>query len=219
VGFNRRFDPDTRRLAERLRAGEIGEAQMVTIVNRDPRRPPLDFVKASGGLFMDFAVHDFDMVRFLTGEEVVEVYAAGGALIDPAIGAAGDVDTALITLRLTSGAFALVDNSRETHYGYDQRIEVYGTEGSLRMENRRPTAVVAETGRHLTYDRPYHSYVERYRESYVAQLEAFFRCVREGEAAAVSGTDAAAAVAVARAARSSWEQKAPVALGSGRSAR
>lgn len=212
VGFNRRFDPDVRRLAERLRAGEIGEVHMVIVTNRDPRRPPLDFVRASGGLFMDFSIHDFDMVRFLTGDEVVEAFAAGAALVDPAIGEAGDVDTALITLRLAGGAFALVDNSRETRFGYDQRIEVHGDAGSLRLENRRPTAVVAETGEHVRRDPPHATYVERYRDSYAAQLEAFFDCVRSGRTPAVGGADAAAAVAVAHAALRSQRTKARVAV-------
>ncbi|MDZ4769840.1 MAG: inositol 2-dehydrogenase, partial [Chloroflexota bacterium] len=129
IGFNRRFDPNHQRIKRAIESGEIGSPHLLHIVSRDPAPPPVSYIKVSGGMFFDMTIHDFDMARFLLGE-VVEVYAAGGVMVDAAIGEAGDIDTAVITLRFASGAIGTIDNSRKAVYGYDQRVEVFGSAGS-----------------------------------------------------------------------------------------
>ena len=141
VGFNRRFDPSFRKVKELVAAGRIGVPQLLRISSRDPAPPPLDYVKVSGGLFLDMMIHDFDMARFLIGEEVTELMATGHCLIDPAIGKCGDVDTAVVLLKFKSGALGTIDNSRQAVYGYDQRIEVFGSEGCVVVGNKTPTEV------------------------------------------------------------------------------
>ena len=145
IGFNRRFDPNFSRVREVVAAGEIGEPHILRITSRDPAPPPIDYVKVSGGIFLDMTIHDFDMARFLMGSEVEEVYAAGGVLVDPAIGEAGDVDTAVITLHFANGALGVIDNSRQAVYGYDQRVEVFGSGGVVSADNAYPnTATVSD---------------------------------------------------------------------------
>ena len=140
VGFNRRFDPSFRRVQEIVAAGEIGEPQILRITSRDPAPPPIEYVQVSGGIFLDMTIHDFDMARFLMGREVESVYAAGEVLIDPAIGQAGDVDTAVITLHFENGALGVIDNSRQALYGYDQRVEVFGSGGLVTADNDYPNS-------------------------------------------------------------------------------
>jgi myo-inositol 2-dehydrogenase/D-chiro-inositol 1-dehydrogenase len=141
VGFNRRFDPSFAALHDAVREGRVGKLEMVSITSRDPAPPPLDYIKVSGGLFRDMTIHDFDMARWLLGEDPVEVFATGSCLVDPGIGQAGDIDTALVTLKTGSGALCQISNSRRAVYGYDQRIEVLGEKGMLRAENKLPTTV------------------------------------------------------------------------------
>jgi len=143
VGFNRRFDHNFRRARELVQSGALGEPHLVRITSRDPAPPPLAYVKVSGGLFLDMTIHDFDMARYLTGSEVVEVYAQGAVLVDPAIGEAGDVDTAVVTLVFASGALGMIDNSRKAAYGYDQRVEVFGSKGSAACSNDTPSRLPA----------------------------------------------------------------------------
>jgi myo-inositol 2-dehydrogenase/D-chiro-inositol 1-dehydrogenase len=143
VGFNRRFDPSVLKLRQEVSEGTLGELHSLRIVNRDPKSPDIDFVRRSGGMLMDFTIHDLDTARFLSASEIDEVYAVGAALVDPEIAAAGDIDTAVVTLRLASGAFCVIDNSRQTHYGYDQRFEAFGSNGNLAVDNLRPTSVRA----------------------------------------------------------------------------
>ncbi len=146
IGFNRRFDPNFAALKRRLDAGDAGAIEIVTVISRDPGPPPVDYVKRSGGLFRDMMIHDLDMARFLLGEEPVEVHAVGSSLVDPAIGAAGDVDTAAVLLKTASGKIAQISNSRRATYGYDQRIEVHGSKGMLRAGNVHETTVEIATG-------------------------------------------------------------------------
>jgi myo-inositol 2-dehydrogenase/D-chiro-inositol 1-dehydrogenase len=210
VGFNRRSDPSLLDLMEAVREGRIGEVQTVRVTNRDPKAPPIDFVKRSGGLFFDFVIHDFDTIRFLSGSEIVEVYAVGGVLIDPEIGAAGDIDTAVVTLRLASGALAVIDNSRQAVYGYDQRFEVFGSAGSVAVTNTTPSTRVLSTTGGVVRRTPHDGFVSRYKEAFVAELQAFLAAVR-GEAPVVAGAaDALAAVRAAVAARESFNQRRPV---------
>ncbi len=212
VGFNRRFDPSLLRASETVRSGEIGDIHTIRVTSRDPTPPDIDFVKRSGGLFFDFTVHDFDTVRFLSGAEIVELFAVGEVLIDPRIGAAGDIDTAVITLKLSNGALAVIDNSRHAVYGQDQRFEVFGSAGSVAVDNTRATFVTTSTRDGVFSERLHGSFGDRYREAFVAELEDFVRCVREGGTVAVGAKDALAAVQAAHAARRSLAENRPVRL-------
>jgi myo-inositol 2-dehydrogenase/D-chiro-inositol 1-dehydrogenase len=212
VGFNRRFDPGLLRMWLAVRAGEVGEIHQLRVTNRDPKAPPVDFVKRSGGLFFDFAIHDFDTMRFLSGSEIVELYALGAVLVDPEIGRAGDIDTAVITLRLANGALGVIDCSRQTNYGYDQRFEVFGSKGSIVVENTTPTTVVSSSKGGVVGDKPHETFVERYREAFIAELSAFVAAVRNGLPVGVGAEDAVAAVKAAGAARTSHLEHRPVRL-------
>jgi len=210
VGFNRRSDPSLVDLVGAVRAGLVGDVQTIRITNRDPKAPPIDFVKRSGGLFFDFVIHDLDTARFLSGSEIVEVYAAGGVLIDDAIGEAGDIDTAVVSLRLANGALTIIDASRQAVYGYDQRFEVLGSAGSVAVDNLRPSARVVSTSGGVVGCTPYGGFVDRYRDAFIAELRAFVAAVA-GDGAVVAGADdALAAVRAAAAARSSLAERRPV---------
>jgi myo-inositol 2-dehydrogenase/D-chiro-inositol 1-dehydrogenase len=212
VGFNRRFDAGFSRVARGVRAGEIGRAEIVRITSRDPEPPPLDYVRGSGGLFLDMTIHDFDLARFLIADEIVEVYASGAALVDPAVGRAGDIDTAVVQLRFAGGALGCIDNSRRAAYGYDQRAEVHGASGCLVAANTAPTMVQRWDGSGQTAERPHFFFLERYRDAYIDELRAFVRAVREGTAPAVSGRDGLQATRIARAAERSLVERRPVAV-------
>ncbi len=211
VGFNRRFDPNHARIKAAIASGEIGVPHLLHITSRDPSPPPIAYVKVSGGIFFDMTIHDFDMARFLLGD-VVEIYTAAGVLVDRAIGDAGDVDTAMITLKFASGAIGTIDNSRKAVYGYDQRVEVFGSKGSARSENIFPNAVTVSTGQTVARDLPLNFFIERYTPSYMAELEAFARCVAEGTAPPVTGADGRAPVVMAKAAALSYKENRPVKL-------
>ena len=179
IGFNRRFDPSFHALRERLLAGEIGKPELVVITSRAPAAPPAEYVKGSGGMFRDMTIHDFDMARYLVGD-IVEVYAAGAVLVDPAIGAAGDIDTAMVTLRAASGALVQINNTRRCAYGYDQRIEAFGSMGMLQAGNRRATTVESWTAEHTAArDVVLDFFIARYGEAYAAEIEHFVTCLRE----------------------------------------
>jgi myo-inositol 2-dehydrogenase / D-chiro-inositol 1-dehydrogenase len=211
VGFNRRFDPNHARIKRAIQGGEIGTPHLLLITSRDPSPPPIAYVKVSGGIFFDMTIHDFDMARFLFGD-VAEIYAAAGVLVDPAIGQAGDVDTAIITLKFASGAIGTIDNSRKAVYGYDQRVEAFGSKGSARSDNFFPNAVTLSTGASVTRDLPLNFFIERYTVSYQAELEAFARSVADGTETAVTGADGRAPVVMARAAALSYKENRPVKL-------
>ncbi|MFN3673865.1 MAG: inositol 2-dehydrogenase, partial [Bosea sp. (in: a-proteobacteria)] len=189
IGLNRRFDPNFAALEKRLRAGEAGAIEIVSVISRDPSPPPVDYVKRSGGLFRDMMIHDFDMARFLLGEEPVEVFALGSALVDPAIGAAGDVDTAAVLMKTASGRIAQISNSRRASYGYDQRIEVHGSLGMLRAGNIHETTVEIATGAGFRADPVQTFFLERYAAAYRAELDAFIATCAEGAAQTPSGLD------------------------------
>jgi len=212
VGFNRRFDPSLLKLQQAVRDGVLGDLHSLRIVNRDPKAPDIDFVRRSGGMLLDFTIHDLDTARFLSADEIEEVYAVGAALVDPEIAAAGDIDTAVVTLRLANGALCVIDNSRQTHYGYDQRFEAFGSKGNLAVDNLRPTSVVRSLRDGTFIDSPFPSFVERYREAFIAELGAFVRSVRQGSPVSVTGADALAAVRAARAAQLSLLENRPVRL-------
>ena len=200
VGFNRRFDPSFATLKRRLAAGEIGRLEMLTIISRDPAPPPASHIATSGGLFRDMMIHDLDLARFLMGEDVVTVYAAGSCLFDREIGDAGDVDTAMVTLTAASGALCQISNSRRAAYGYDQRIEAHGAGGLLRAGNQTATTVEVANSRGFTTDPALPFFLERYAAAYKAELDAFVDCVTGGIPAAPSGEDGLAALVLADAA-------------------
>lgn len=173
TGFNRRFDPNFAALRARLRAGDIGAVELVSITSRDPSPPPVSYIARSGGLFRDMMIHDFDMARFLMGEEFIRLHAVGSALVDPEIGAAGDVDTAAVILTTASGRICQISNSRRASYGYDQRIEVHGQRGMLRAENQLESTVEIATDAGFRRDPAQHFFLERYEAAYLAEMRAF----------------------------------------------
>jgi myo-inositol 2-dehydrogenase/D-chiro-inositol 1-dehydrogenase len=200
TGFNRRFDPHFATLKRRLDAGEIGSLELLTIISRDPSPPPPAYVAASGGLFRDMMIHDLDMARFLLGEEPVEVSATASCLVDPAIGAAGDVDTALVMLRTASGRLCQISNSRRATYGYDQRIEAHGAGGLLRAGNVVPTTVELATAAGFRSDPVLPFFLERYAAAYRAELDAFVAAARGDATATPDGDDGLRALLLADAA-------------------
>lgn len=210
IGFNRRFDPNFAALRRRLHAGEIGTIEIVTVISRDPGPPPVEYVRRSGGLFRDMMIHDFDMARFLLDEEPVEVYALGASLVDPAIGVAGDVDTAAVLMKTRSGKIAQISNSRRATYGYDQRIEVHGSGGMLRAGNIHETSVESATGQGFRADPVQNFFLERYAAAYRAELDSFIAAMTGGAAPAPSGLDGLKAQILADAATESWKTGKPV---------
>ena len=189
VGFNRRFDPSFGALRRRVAAGEIGNVELVTVISRDPQPPHPGFVERSGGLFRDMMIHDLDMARLLLGEEPAEVHAVGSSIIDPAIGAAGDVDTAAVMLKTPSGRIAQISNSRRATYGYDQRIEVHGSLGLLSAGNHRPTTVEHADASGYVRDPVLPFFLERYADAYRLELDAFVTAVLEETPLSPSGED------------------------------
>ena len=212
VGFMRRFDPSFLKVRELVAAGKIGEPHLLRITSRDPAPPPIDYIKVSGGIFLDMTIHDFDMARFLIGSEVEEVFAAGGVRVDPAIGAAGDLDTAIITLKFENGVLGTIDNSRQAVYGYDQRVEVFGSAGMAAAGNQKLDAHEYSNADGVQSAKPLYFFLERYMDAYVAEMEAFVDCVLNDGPSPVAGEAGRAAVVMGLAARASWEQNRPVRL-------
>jgi myo-inositol 2-dehydrogenase / D-chiro-inositol 1-dehydrogenase len=200
VGFNRRFDPSFAQLERQIRDGRIGRLEMLTIISRDPAPPPIAYVAVSGGLFRDMMIHDFDMARFLCGEEAVEVTAAASNLVDPAIGAAGDVDTAAVTLRMASGALAQISNSRRAVYGYDQRVEAFGSKGALRADNVTESTLVFSGTDGVIGEKPLEFFPERYAEAYRRELAHFIDAIEGGTIPCPGSDDGVKALALADAA-------------------
>jgi myo-inositol 2-dehydrogenase/D-chiro-inositol 1-dehydrogenase len=210
IGFNRRFDPAHAAVREAVARGDVGEPQLVRISSRDPAPPPMEYVRGSGGIFLDMTIHDFDMARFVTGSEVVEVFARGAVNVDPAFGEADDVDTALVTLVHESGCLTAIDNSRQAVYGFDQRVEVFGSRGMAASENPLAhTAVVRSANGTSTAALPYF-FLERYVPSYVREWTAFVHAVRTGATPPVSGADARAPLVIGLAAWKSLREGRPV---------
>ena len=212
TAFNRRFDPSFANLQKRLTEGEIGDAEIVTILSRDPAPPPISYIKSSGGIFRDMMIHDLDMARFLLGEDPIQVFAIGSALVDPEIGAAGDVDTAAVTLKTASGKVCQISNSRRAAYGYDQRIEVHGTKGMLRAANVHENTVEAATPSGFQTAPVMHFFLERYEGAYRAEMAHFASCVADGKQLTPSIHDGLQAQLLADAATLSWETGKPVDL-------
>lgn len=204
IGFNRRFDPNFQMVKQMVEEGKIGEPHILKITSRDPAPPPAEYSAVSGGMFMDMTIHDFDMARYIVGSEVVEIYTKAGVLVDPEIGKAGDVDTAIITLTFANGAIGVIDNSRKAVYGYDQRLEVFGSAGMVNVDNNYP-----ENHRYYSVDGvhkslPLNFFMERYTEAYANEMKAFCKALTDNSAIPVSGRDGLISVAIAVAAKKSF---------------
>jgi len=203
VGFNRRFDHNFKAVRDMVKAGKIGDPHIIKVTSRDPEPPSAEYAKVSGGMFLDMTIHDFDMVRYLSGSEVDEVYAAAAVLVDPAIGEAGDVDTALITLKFKNGAIGVIDNSRKAAYGYDQRVEVFGSKGGITVSNDTGSSAVLSTAEGVFSDKPKYFFLERYKDSFISELKDFFEAVQNDTETPVTGIDGLKPVLIAFAAKKS----------------
>jgi myo-inositol 2-dehydrogenase/D-chiro-inositol 1-dehydrogenase len=206
IGFNRRFDPAHAAVAAAVADGTIGEPQIARISSRDPAPPPIEYLRGSGGIFLDMTIHDFDMARFVTGSEVVEVVARGAVRVDPAIEAAGDVDTAVVTLVHETGCLTLIDNSRQAVYGYDQRVEVFGSAGMAASENPLAHSAIVRTQDGMRAPTLPYFFLERYIPSYLRQWEAFVAAVSTGSTPPVTGRDARAPLVIGLAAWTSLRE-------------
>jgi myo-inositol 2-dehydrogenase/D-chiro-inositol 1-dehydrogenase len=212
LGFNRRFDPDFMQARQHILDGKIGAVQIVKITSRDPGLPPIDYLRHSGGLFMDMAIHDFDMARYMMNKEVVEVYARGLVLVDKAVATANDIDTALTTLTFEDGTYAVIDNSRKAVYGYDQRLEIFGDGGMIQVENNlhNRTVIYNEDGIHQAL--PLDFFMDRYAASYLKEIELFIDALVNNKPMPVGGEDGLEASRIAVAAKMSMEKGRPVKL-------
>ena len=203
VGFNRRFDPSFASLKARIGHGEIGAVEQVIITSRDPGLPPLEYLKVSGGQFRDMTIHDFDMARWLLGEEPETLYATASCLVDPAVAGAGDVDSCMVVMRTNSGRLCHINNSRRAAYGYDQRIEVHGSLGRLMAGNVQPTTVELANAVSVSADKPMHFFLERYAQAYVHEMDAFISAVTNRTPMPVDGEDGRRALVLAETALAS----------------
>ena len=213
IGFHRRYDPNYSALEKRLRAGEIGDIEIVTIICRDPAPPPVSYIERSGGLYRDMMIHDFDMARFLLGEDPITVHALGASLVDPAIGRAGDIDTAVVHMQTASGKMCVITNSRRATYGHDQRIEVHGSRGMLRAGNIHLTTLERADSAGFTEDLIPFSFIERYADAYRIEINAFLTAIENGEAPRASGRDGLMAQKLADAAAESLKAGQAVSIG------
>ena len=212
VGFNRRFDPNFAALKASLEAGDIGKAELLSITSFDPAPPPVSYIKTSGGLFRDMMIHDFDMANFIMGEAPVSVMATASCVVDPEIGAAGDVDTAVVTLSYADGRIAVIKNSRRAAYGYDQRVELLGAQGLLQAQNMLENTVVKSTDKGVIGAKPTYFFLERYMAAYAAEWASFVDAVTNGTALPVTLSDGIDALAMAEAATRSAQSAMPVTL-------
>lgn len=210
VGFNRRFDHNFEAVRNAVQAGKIGEPHIVKITSRDPEPPSAAYVAVSGGMFLDMTIHDFDMARFLVGSDVEEVYVQSAVLVDPAIGEAGDVDTAVITMKMTNGALAVIDNSRRAVYGYDQRAEVFGSKGMVAVENDSVSNAKIATADGVTGEKPLFFFLERYMQAYAKEVTAFVDAVVNDTEVPVNQDDGLKAVLIGLAATKSAKEHRPV---------
>lgn len=212
IGFNRRFDPSFAAIRDSLAAGQIGKAELLSVTSFDPAPPPVEYIKVSGGLFRDMMIHDFDMTNFIMGETPVSISASGACLVDPEIGRAGDIDTAVVTLSYADGKLAVIKNSRRAAYGYDQRLELLGADGLLQAQNMLENTVVKSTSQGVISAKPTYFFIERYMPAYKAEWAAFVAAVQEGDDMPVSLQDGVQALAMAEAAQRSFDSSRPVRL-------
>jgi myo-inositol 2-dehydrogenase/D-chiro-inositol 1-dehydrogenase len=211
VGFHRRYDPNFRAVRDRIHNGEAGKVYQIVIFSRSGAIPPIEYIKVSGGLFRDSSIHDLDMIRYLLGEEIATVYAVGGCLADEAIGAAGDIDTAMVTLVSRSGILAQINNARDTPFGYDQRLEVLASKALLRVENVAQDSTVSGGPNGFTSARPVDSFLERYTAAYRAEMDAFVEMITKGRPPLANQNDGLEAQRLAEAAIRSFREGRPIA--------
>ncbi len=209
IGFNRRFDHNFKKVRELILEDEVGTPQFIKITSRDPGPPPVEYIKVSGGIFMDMTIHDFDMARFLSGSEVEEVYVVGGVNVDPAIGEAGDIDTAMITMKMENGMICTIDNSRKAVYGYDQRVEVFGSKGAVEIANDTGSTVKVSTESGVCVEKPLHFFLERYMRAYADEVIAFCDAIVGDTETPVTGRDGLEPVYIALACKKSYETGLP----------
>ena len=205
VGFNRRFDRNFKHVREVVKDGKIGDIHIVRVTSRDPEAPPASYVKTSGGIFVDMTIHDFDMMRYLTGSEVEEVSTFGAVLVDPEIGKAGDVDTCIINLRFKNGALGVIENSRQAVYGYDQRVEVFGSKGCISAENETANNTTLMTAETVTKEKPLWFFLERYNDAFIQEAREFVDACLNGKEPSVGAFDGLQPVKIAIAAKKSWQ--------------
>lgn len=210
VGFNRRFDHNFEAMQQAVAAGKVGRPEIIKITSRDPEPPSIDYVKVSGGMFLDMTIHDFDMARFLAGCDATEVYVQGANLVNPAIGEAGDLDTAVITLQMENGAIAVIDNSRRAVYGYDQRAEVFGSDGMVAVGNDSQSSAVVSNAEGVTGERPLFFFLERYLDAYGKEIAAFLDAIKYDKETPLTVMDGLKPVLMGLAARKSYEEHRPV---------
>ena len=210
LGFNRRFDSEFQSVKEKIVNGHIGDIHTIKITSRDPSPPPINYIKSSGGMFLDMTIHDFDMIRYLTNKEIVEVYAKGDALVNPEIAKAGDIDTAIINLTFEDGSMAVIDNCRKAVYGYDQRVEVFGSKGMVQSKNKfdKYTLTYSENG--VTSALPQHFFLERYADAYKKEIDHFIDCIRHKKTPEVSGFDGLMSLVLGLCAKESLNCNKPV---------
>ncbi len=210
MGFNRRFDPNFAAIKDALNAGEIGKAELLSITSFDPAPPPVSYIKVSGGLFRDMMIHDFDMANFIMGEAPEMISATGSCVVDPEIGKAGDIDTAIVTLSYADGKIAVIKNSRRAGYGYDQRLEILGSAGLLQAQNMLENTVIKSTAEGVVSAKPTYFFLERYMPAYAAEWDGFVQAVKTGASMPVSLEDGVVALAMAEAAKTSFDTGRPV---------
>ena len=210
IGFNRRFDHNHCAIRDAVIENKVGDVHIIKITSRDPEPPSAEYVKGSGGIFLDMMIHDFDMARYLSGSEVKEVYATGAVLIDPEIGKAGDVDTAIVVLTMANGALAVIDNSRQAVYGYDQRTEVFGSKGCAKVENDTKSLIEVSTKNSVESQKPLYFFLDRYMDSYANEIIDFINSVQNGVQIKCGIEDAIRPVEIALAASKSLKEHRPV---------
>lgn len=212
VGFNRRFDHNFAALKQAVLDGKVGEPHIIKVTSRDPEPPSAEYAAVSGGMFLDMTIHDFDMVRFLAGCDAQEIYVQSAVLVDPAIGEAGDVDTAVITLKMENGAIAVIDNSRKAVYGYDQRAEVFGSKGMAATANDAPSTMVLSNAEGITGEKPMYFFLERYMESFAKEVGCFIDAIENDTDTPLGVEDGLKPVLMGLAAKKSVEEHRPVKL-------
>jgi myo-inositol 2-dehydrogenase/D-chiro-inositol 1-dehydrogenase len=212
LGFNRRFDPDFRKVHDMVRQNILGDLHIIKITSRDPGPPPVEYLKRSGGLFLDMTIHDFDMARYISGKTVKEIYARGSVFVDPAIKKAKDIDTAVITITFEDDSMALIDNSRKAVYGYDQRLEVFGSKGMVQADNNYEDHHRLFTEKNISGALPLHFFLERYEKSYVNEMKEFVEALIYNNKMPVGGEDGLISLKMGLAAKKSMEENRPVKL-------
>lgn len=212
VGFNRRFDHNFAAVRKAVTDGKIGETHIIKVTSRDPEPPSAEYAAVSGGMFLDMTIHDFDMVRFLAGCDAEEIYVQSAVLVDPAIGEAGDVDTAVITIKMENGAIAVIDNSRRAAYGYDQRAEVFGSKGMAATSNDTASSVVLSTDAGVTGEKPLYFFLERYMQSFATEVGCFINAIENDTDTPLGVEDGLKPVLMGIAAKKSVEEHRPVKL-------